>query len=115
MGGDGAKILAVEYTEAIDPMMKGGLVASKIKFLIGRFPKDFLIVTNAIENLLDYGELPSNVLVLPKGEKDIEAIAKKNRDKTSDELVKSVLTDIGVDPNWILRLFPPDLRDRLWS
>jgi hypothetical protein len=52
-------------------------------FLIGRFPKDFLIVTSAIENLLDYGELPSNVLVLPKGEKDIEAIAKKNRDKTS--------------------------------
>jgi len=111
--GNGAKILAIEYMEAIGPMLKGCLVAPKIKFLIGRFPKDFLIVTNAIENILDYGELPANILILPKEEKDIESIAKSNLDKTSDELVKSVLVDIGVDVNWMLRLFPPDLRTRM--
>ena len=111
--GNGAKILAIEYMEAIGPMAKGCLIAPRIKFLIGRFPKDFLIVTNGIENILDYGELPSNILILPKEEKDIESIANSYLEKTGDELVKSVLIDLGVDENWMLRLFPPDLSRRL--
>ena len=111
--GNGAKILAIEYIDAIGPMMKGCLISPKIGRLIGRFPEDFLIVTNAINQILDYERLPPNILLIPKEKKDIEAIAEHNKEKVGDEYVKSVLEEIGINQNWIWKIFPPDLTKHL--
>lgn len=94
--GKGATIIAKENIKALGTMNAGCFITPRIDLLIGRFPKNVLIVTNKIVTAADYGELPSNIIVLPRDKVDLEYVI--NTHLEDDELarVRNILVGANV-------------------
>jgi hypothetical protein len=95
--GRGGIIVAGESIKGLGTMNRGCFITPKIEFLIGRFPKEALIISNEITNVFDYGMLPDNVVILPKMDKDLNAIIGSHKNEDSAIGLRLILKDLGID------------------
>jgi hypothetical protein len=94
--GKGATIIAKGGIKALGTMSAGCFIAPRIDLLIGRFPKDAMIVTNEIVTAADYSVLPDNIIVLPRDVIDLEVIINKHLKDDYKVLVRNILVEAGV-------------------
>ncbi|KQM11418.1 hypothetical protein AOA80_08350 [Methanomassiliicoccales archaeon RumEn M1] len=97
--GKGATIVAKGQIKALGTMNAGYFITPRIELLIGRFPKDVMIVTNEVVTAADYNTLPSNIIVLPRETIDLEAIISNHLKDDGEVLVKNILKEAGVPLN----------------
>jgi len=93
----GGSIIAEDGMKGLATMRKGFFITPRIEFLIGRFPKDTIVITNEIVNIFDYGILPQNVMVISKDQKDIKKIIQKNKSENLEIRLNSILDEIGIE------------------
>lgn len=105
--GKGGSIIAKEGIWTLTTMLDGCFIAPKIDLLIGRFPPGSLIVANEISKAPDYGSLPSNILVLPKNEVNLEDIISNHiGHDDNDELIWRILVDLRINEQWLGKFRP---------
>jgi hypothetical protein len=95
--GRGGIIVAGDSIKGLATMNRGCFIAPKIEFLIGRFPKETLVIANEITNIFDYGKIPENVIILPKDEKDLNVIINSHKQDDAMIALRLILQDIGID------------------
>ena len=105
--GLGGKIVAKDGIWVLTSMLEGCFVASSIDLLVGRFPRNVLIVTNKIDNAPDYERLPSNIIILPKSKFDLSEIIARHLVMPGDhDTIWKILKEIQMDDSWIERFRP---------
>jgi hypothetical protein len=95
--GRGGIIIAGDSIRGLGTMNRGCFITPKIEFLIGRFPKETLIISNEITNIFDYGRIPENVMILPKNEKDLSAIIRSHKQEDGTFALRQILQELGID------------------
>jgi hypothetical protein len=73
----------------------GIFISPIIDFLIGRYPKETLVIAGKITNVMDYGSLPSNVKII--GEERVRKAITICADSSADSVVPNVLAELGFD------------------
>jgi hypothetical protein len=92
----GGRIVAGEEIKALSTMRRGIFITPRIQLLIGRFPKEAIVVANKIQNVADYGELPDNIMVLPKDKADLFEIIRRHLADDDRTRIRSILDEAGL-------------------
>lgn len=94
--GKGATIIAKTSIKALGTMNDGCFITPRIDLLIGRFPKNVMIVTNTIVTTADYGELPNNIIVLPRDKVNLESVINSHLEDDEKTRARNILIEAGV-------------------
>ncbi len=110
----GAYIFAKNGIKTLCTMMDGCIITSSIDLLVGRFPRDVLIVTNEIKQHPDYYQLPENILIIPKSKCDLTDLIEKHflesqrqvkieNDTNGYGRIQKMLRELNVPEKWIIK------------
>ncbi len=108
----GAYIFAKNGIKTLCTMMDGCSITSSIDLLVGRFPRNVLIVTNEIKEHPDYFKLPNNIIIIPKSKCDLSAfvekhilehqnLVKRDKDAKDDDRIQKMMIELQMSDEWV--------------
>lgn len=94
--GKGGRIIAGEEIKALSTMIRGVFITPRIQLLIGRFPKETIVVANEILNIADYQQLPDNVMILSRDSANLAEIINRHISDDDRTRIRSILDEAGL-------------------
>ncbi len=97
----GGNIIAGGNIKAVTTFLHGLFIAHSIDLLIGRYPKDVLIITNRIGSVTDYNIIPNNILILPEDKYPIRDYVKEAFQISEKNKIQFLLSKLPVDEEYV--------------